>query len=269
MLGEPVPRATSRGPLVAGLLVAGLVLGGVAWWLLQPAPPADEHATAGTETAGPPPGPTLPPLDDDNNADAGGAERAAPDGGASSRPPAATTARPESAPSAPAPATGGPTLRVESDVPGAMVFLNRQYLGETPLVSRDVSPGTHQLNVQVEGRDPVVQTIEVQPTGDTRIAVELAASRLDARVPVVHKHGVGSCEGILVATPQGLTYQTSHPKDGFTLPFAQLETFTVDYLEKQLRVKQRGGRTWNFSTKDENADPLFVFHKEVEAGRPR
>jgi len=165
------------------------------------------------------------------------------------------------------PPADAPSLRVDSDVAGAMVFVNRKYLGTTPLVSRDVTPGQHQLNVQAEGLKPVVQTIEIGDTGETRISVDVQAVRLDARVPVVHKHGVGSCEGVLLATPAGLRYQTSHDKDGFSLTFAQLETFSVDYLEKRLRVKQRGGRTWNFTTKDDNADPLFVFHREVEAVR--
>ena len=48
-----------------------------------------------------------------------------------------------------------------------------------------------------------------------------------------------------------------------------VETFSVDYTEKRLRLKQRGGRTWNFTTKAANADPLFVFHRDVEAARPK
>ena len=57
--------------------------------------------------------------------------------------------------------------------------------------------------------------------------------------------------------------------DAFALPYAQVETFTVDYLDKNLRVKQRGGRTWNFTDKNDNADPLFVFHRDVEAARKK
>lgn len=266
MLGEPVHRTgTSRGLLI-GVVIAAILAGLGVWWLLRSTSP--EVTSETTDRKASAPASALPPAPDDDNVADVPTERAAPDATSSAarRPATPAKARPVEAP-APAPASTAPTLRVESDVPGAMVFLNRKYLGVTPLVSRDVTPGSHQLNVQVEGREPVVQTIDVQPTGDTRIAVELAASRLDARVPVVHKHGMGSCEGTLVATPAGLSYRTSHPKDGFTLPFAELETFTIDYLEKQLRVKQRGGRTWNFTTKDDNADPLFVFHKEVEAAR--
>ena len=48
-----------------------------------------------------------------------------------------------------------------------------------------------------------------------------------------------------------------------------METFTLDYLQKALRVKQRGGKTWNFTTKDDSADPLFVFHRDVEKARQK
>ena len=64
--------------------------------------------------------------------------------------PATTSPRATESTAAPAPPPAAPSLRVESDVPGAMVFLNRKYLGTTPLVSREVTPGSHQLNVQVD-----------------------------------------------------------------------------------------------------------------------
>ena len=86
---------------------------------------------------------------------------------------------------------------------------------------------------------------------------------------MVHKHGMGSCDGTLVATLDGLRYESSNKSDAFTLPYAQVETFVVDYLEKNLRVKQRGGKTWNFTNKNENADVLFVFHRDVEAARKK
>ena len=44
----------------------------------------------------------------------------------------------------------------------------------------------------------------------------------------------------------------------------------VDYLEKNLRVKQKSGKTWNFTDKAaDNADALFVFHRDVEAARKK
>ena len=86
---------------------------------------------------------------------------------------------------------------------------------------------------------------------------------------MVHKHGMGSCEGTLTASLDGLRYETPNKGDAFSLPYAQVETFTVDYLEKNLRVKQSGGKTWNFTNKADNADPLFVFHRDVEAARKK
>ena len=63
--------------------------------------------------------------------------------------------------------------------------------------------------------------------------------RLNKRIAVAHKHGMGGCEGTLVATIDGLAYETTNKGDAFNLPYAQVETFAVDYLEKNLRVKQK------------------------------
>ena len=92
--------------------------------------------------------------------------------------------------------------------------------------------------------------------------------RLNKRIAVNHKHGMGGCEGTLVATVDGLAYETTNKNDAFKLPYAQIETFVVDYMDKNLRVKQKGGKTWNFTDKAAaNADALFVFHRDVEAAR--
>jgi hypothetical protein len=83
----------------------------------------------------------------------------------------------------------------------------------------------------------------------------------------VHKHGVGSCRGRLTADVTGLRYVPERGEDGFTLPFGSIERFEIDYLQKNLRVKRKGGRTWNFESPTGSADPLFVFHREVEKAR--
>ncbi len=80
---------------------------------------------------------------------------------------------------------------------------------------------------------------------------------------------MGSCDGTLVATVDGLSYVTSNKGDAFALAFGQMEIFAVDYMEKNLRVKQRNGKTWNFTDKSANADALFVFHREVDAARKK
>jgi hypothetical protein len=91
--------------------------------------------------------------------------------------------------------------------------------------------------------------------------------KLDQAVDVVHRHGVGSCQGRLVATAAGLQYETDRGEDAFTKPFAELEPLEVDYPKKNLRVKIRGGKTYNFTTKAANADDLVKFQQAVEAAR--
>ncbi len=155
-----------------------------------------------------------------------------------------------------------PPLRVDSDVPGASVFLDRRYVGRTPVEIGDLAPGPHQLNVSAEGYEPHLETIET-PHDVTVLFKEV---RLDASVAVVHKHGIGSCQGTLRATTAGLRYDSPRREDTFTAAFAQVERFEVDYLKKTLRVSLRGGRSYNFTG---DADALLTFHKQVDAARKR
>ena len=160
------------------------------------------------------------------------------------------------------------TLTLESDVPGASVFIDRQFVGNTPLTLERLEPGAKQIQLTATGFDSIQRRIELVP-GPNNITMRIKEVSLDAKTPVVHRHAMGSCDGTLVATLDGLRYETSNKGDAFTLPYAQVETFVVDYLEKNLRVKQRGGKTWNFTNKNENADALFVFHRDVEAARKK
>jgi hypothetical protein len=180
--------------------------------------------------------------------------------------PAATPAAAPSVVAEAAPTAG--LLRIDSDVPGAQVFIDRQFVGTAPAVAENVTPGTHQLNVSAQGFDSVATSIDVAP-GEREIVVRLREVRLDALVEVIHKHGIGSCRGRLVATPQGIRYETSNRDDAFTSSLVDLETFQVDYLEKNLRVKLPKGRQFNFTDPEGNADRLFVFHRDVEKARER
>jgi hypothetical protein len=173
------------------------------------------------------------------------------------------------APAAPAPEPAAPTageLHIDSDVPGAMVFIDRKFVGNTPVTAKDVAPGRHQLNLTAEGYDGYAESIEVA-AGPADVMVKFKEIRLDESVDVVHKHAMGSCEGRLLADPQGIRYETSNKNDAFTVKFAEIETFEVDYLNKNLRIKKRGGKQYNFTTKATNADPLFVFHRNVDKVR--
>ena len=75
--------------------------------------------------------------------------------------------------------------------------------------------------------------------------------------------------GRLVATPAGVRYDTENKDDAFSAALLDLETFQVDYLAKNLRVRLPKGRQFNFTDPEGNADRLFVFHRDVERARER
>lgn len=188
------------------------------------------------------------------------------------------TAPPRAATSTPAPATRTPaappkpataTLVVVTDVPGASVFIDRTFVGTTPLRLTDLAPGRKDLKLTADGYAGIDRTVQLE-AGENPMRLHFREVRLNERLGVVHRHGVGSCEGTLMATVDGLAYQTTNQNDAFRLDFSEVETFEVNYLEKNLRVKQRGGRTWNFTDNaSASADALFVLHREVEAARKK
>ena len=158
-------------------------------------------------------------------------------------------------------------LRVTSDVEGADVFINRRYAGTTPFESRDLAPGRYRINVSASGYEGHAEDVEITG-GLATVAARFRLVRLDERVAVVHRHRFGDCEGHLVAGVGGIVYETGHD-DAFEVALDGLEEFAVDYLDHNLRLKVRGGRTYNFTDRRENADALFVFHRAVETARER
>jgi hypothetical protein len=168
------------------------------------------------------------------------------------------------------PETAGrpPGLTVEADVPEADVFVDREYKGKAPVTIRGLAPGTHQLNVAAEGYDGYSEAVEV--TGGAQTAsVRLKDVPFDVSVDVVHKHALGSCRGRLYATPAGLRYKASKDEDSFTAPLAAIEEMQIDYPKKNLRVKLREGRTYNFTHPAGNVDALLVFAQAVDKARKR
>ena len=178
----------------------------------------------------------------------------------------APAAAPETAETVAAPTAA--TLRIVSDVTGAQVFLNREFVGATPATASTLKPGSYQLNVAAPGFDNHVETIDVA-AGEREISINFREVRLDATLEVVHKHRFGSCKGQLIATPRGLRYETTDKDDAFTVSLADLETFQVDYLEKNLRIQPRKGKRYDFTDPAGNADKLFVFHRDVDRARER
>ncbi len=250
--------------VVAFILAGLLVVGGGVFLLTRPAPepPAEEAAAARPSEAprsAPAPTETAPP-----------APTPAPERPRPAEPRRrAEAATPEpSAPVAAAPAPDLVTLRVDSDVPGAQVFVDRNFLGKTPLTTTDVKPGSHRINVSAPGFEGVARDVTLE-AGSTDVTIKLREVRLNAALDVVHKHRMGSCKGRLVATPQGIRYETTDKDDAFRSGLLDLEAFEVDYLEKNLRLRLAKGKQFNFTDPDGNADRLFVFHRDVEKARER
>jgi hypothetical protein len=245
MLTEPTHEGGGRRLLAIALIaVAAIVAAAIALWLLARRP------------AEAPKGPPAAPRARNSPAPRGTATPAhAPEARATPRPKA--DPRPEAA---------APTLRVDADVPSANVFLDRKFLGTTPVETRDFEPGPHRLNVSAEGYEMYGESVELE-AGPNEVVVRFKEVRLDERVDVVHKHGVGSCRGRLVATTAGLRYEAGKAGDSFQATFSSLEPLQVDYLNRNLRVKQKGGKTWNFT--GDSADALLVFQKAVEGARKR
>ena len=253
------PRSGGVGKFLvigaAAIAVLALVYVGITM-LMKPAAQPDAAPVARTEPAPEPP--AAKPADPETPADTPAARRP--------RPRKTEPATPE--PAAPPP-PAGPILIVESDVPGASVFVDRKFVGTTPLRTTEVPGGSHQLNASVTGEEGLAQTIEIGESGETTITLKFREVRLNVSVAVVHKHGIGSCEGRLIGTVDGIRYDTPNKKDAFSIAFNQLESFEIDYLKKELKVKQKSGKNWNFTDKSDNADNLFVFHRDVTKAREK
>jgi hypothetical protein len=250
----PCYRRTVRGRVVIIVIAgAGMILGGAALLAVFRSPSPAAPATA-PPAAGRAPAPAEPTA-------ASEPRPAGPKAGATVEPKPGAIA-----PAAAAPTTG--TLRIESDVPGTSVFIDRVYLGTAPVTASNLAPGSHKLNMSAAGYDGVSETIEVA-LGTHDLSIKFKEIRLDATLDVVHRHAPGSCTGTLRATPHGLQYDTTDKNDGFTAALTDLETFEVDYMKKILKVKIRKGRTYTFTDPEGNADRLFVFQRDVEKVRQR
>ena len=64
------------------------------------------------------------------------------------------------------------------------VFLDRKFLGTTPVETRDFEPGPHRLNVSAEGYEMYGESVELA-AGPNEVVVKFKDVRLDERVDVV------------------------------------------------------------------------------------
>lgn len=242
------------------LLAVVAVLAAASYFLLFTTPPA--RPLEDTVATAPAPAPTLPPPATPALAPAAEPAPSTAPAPARRRP---TTPEPAPAPVAAAPATA--LLRIDSDVPGAQVFVDRRFIGAAPVTADDIGPGSHVINVTAPGFEGVSTTVNVE-SEPKDVVVKLREVRLDVKAQVVHKHGMGSCTGTLIATPRGIRYDTTNKNDAFTASLTDLEQFEVDYLEKNLKIRTKG-KQYNFTDPQGNADKLFVFHRDVEKARER
>ncbi len=177
-----------RGRRLLWILLGVAMLGGlVAWYATTRTAPPDARATT---TAGA----ARTDVPTSGNERPTTTERPVAGAGTRAAPPAGPPRRADRPPARPEPATPAPPareFRVTTDVPGAYVFLDRKFLGTTPFVSRDVAPGRYQLNVQVEGRPPVVRTVEVLADTPTTVDVTFLPAARTAEAEGVGRHGGG------------------------------------------------------------------------------
>ena len=260
---EPQPSTPHAKPsrkLPSGWLVlGGSVLASFVWWMLSGPPKRPDPLPAPIVNA---------PVPVDEPAPAPTAPVKAPAEAPKTRTEKVAPATPDPEPTPVRPAAK-PLLRVTSDVAGADVFVDRTFVGKTPLETRDVTAGSHQINVSAEGHEGMSRLVEVSADAPTEVTFSLKATVLDTGVAVVHKHRLGSCEGRLSATLAGLRYAPNSGDDGFQAELAAVETFVVNYQEKELKLKLKAGRSFTFTTKAANADPLVVFHGDVEKARKK
>lgn len=260
---DETEQGGSRFPLIAGGVAAVAIAAFVAVRMMGPSePPAPKAEPAPVGTAAPRPAQTPAPKAEPPKP-AESSRRSAPK---APTPVAEAPAVVAEAP--PAPAADEGILTIDSDVSGAQVFIDRQYLGVTPLSGVPVKAGRHQLNMSAKGFDGVAETLEIQP-GPREVLIRFKEVRLGLSLDVVHKHRIGSCQGRLVASPQGLRYDASNKDDVFMAPLGTLEVFEIDYKAKILRVKLAKGKRLDFTDPAGNADTLFVFHRDVDKARQR
>ena len=251
-----MPRRVLLGALISLAFLGG---GYLYWRSSRATPPSVEPA----ETAKVAPPLATPPT-------AAAPTPAAPEPGPASAPVRrrAPAPKPESPAAAVAVAPTTATLHIDSDIPGAQVFIDRRFAGVTPLTESDVAPGTHRINLVAAGHESLAENVDVVP-GPRDLMFKFKEIRLDATIAVVHKHRMGSCKGQLVATPGGLRYETTDKDDTFSIPLGDFETFEVDYLGKVLKLRPRKGKRYEFADPEANADRLFVFHRDVDKVRQR
>lgn len=91
----------------------------------------------------------------------------------------------------PAPSAGG-SLRVITNAPGAVVFLDGEALGEAPATATDVAPGEHIVEARAEGHQPIQQPVTIEQGRQRVLSLELQRVVLGAGRIVVNANVPGT-----------------------------------------------------------------------------
>jgi hypothetical protein len=81
------------------------------------------------------------------------------------------------------------TLRIDADVAGAQVFIDRQFLGRAPVTAHNLHPGTPSLNVHAPGLEGVAEMLEVEPGARAGFDLDQRGLALEARRRQVETRG--------------------------------------------------------------------------------
>ena len=123
------------------------------------------------------------------------------------------------------------------------------------------APGGHQLMCQRRRRATSIDVAAGQR--------EIVVTQREVRPGVVGRRhpqaGVGSCR--VCRDASGASVRDQQPGRFVRGGVPYFETFQVDYLAKNLRLKLPKDRQFNFTDPEGNADRLFVFHRDVENAR--
>ena len=226
-----VGQTRKIGYQTAGIAAGICLLVGIAVWSFSGN--GNEQVTQDASLAGP---------------DPVGTKKSEPKLTAESRP----IARKEPKPPLP---SGAGTLKVDSDPSGALVYINDERKGVTPLTIKSVATGTEMiLRIELEDHRPWTQTIVLDSTNPVR---EFNAGLLKEKVC---EFGTG---WIYVTTvPEGATVEI----DGKRLPgkTPKIINDVCAGVEHEIRVQASGFRTWR---KMLSVRPQKVFNLDVELER--
>ncbi len=129
-------------------------------------------------------------------------------------------------------------LEIVSTPPGAHVFWNGTFRGETPLNLPDIPRGEHRLRLELRGYEPVERTLSVTQSGRIRESVTLARN---------------SGVLVLITTPPEVEVFLNGDRVGFTQPSLAggeaSEPLRVDLLPRGPHTLQLVRRGWSYTPK--------------------